>query len=278
VQSGRQEGIPYSLSRWTDVPAAKWAWMKDAVKAKKLIAFDPRNAIPYEWSLKPDDTLGLVFWTKDPTNLIFDAPWLRDYSFHVHVTVTGWHEAEKGAPSLRQGTNALAMAASQLGPENVTWRFSPVPMVPDVVQRFETILAMASHHGIKTVYLSFLQTNDLMAETRSEQERMNVLVQIAEVAAQRNVHVYLCNEDRLLADCPDYEGHPNLTSGVCVPPETWMLAGRNRPPSEGCGCVLMADPFTVNETCTMGCTYCYAADQTLAPRKRNTTRSLPVVR
>lgn len=276
VRSGREEGLPYSLSRWTDLPAAKWEWMKECFRAKKLVAFDPRNAIPYEWSLKPDDTLGLVFWTKDPTNLIFDAPWLKNYRFKVHVTVTGWHEVEKGAPSLRQGTNLLSMAASAFGPENVSWRFSPVPMVPDAVERFDTIAAMASQHGVRSVYLSFLQTNDLMVETRDPQDRLNLLVQMAEVGAQRGVQVLLCNEDRLLMGHPDL--HPNLASGLCAPPADFAQPGRDMPPSEGCGCVLMADPFTINETCTMGCQYCYAADVTLAPKKRNTTRSLPIIR
>jgi sulfatase maturation enzyme AslB (radical SAM superfamily) len=135
---------------------------------------------------------------------------------------------------------------------------------------------MAAYHGVESVYLSFLQDNDLLPETRSEQTRLNVLAQIAEDAAHRGVKVYLCNEDRLLAGHSDL--HPNLSSGVCAPPEDFALPNRERPPSEGCGCVLMVDPFTINESCTMGCRYCYAGDQNLNTKKRNTTRSLPVVR
>ena len=278
MRSGVTEQIPYSLSRWTDVPAdpGKWAWFKAQVAKGSMVAIDPRNAIPYHWSLRPEDTLGLVFWRKDPTNLLFDAPWLKNYRFKVHVTVTGWEEVEKGAPSLRNGANLLAMAAAQFGPENVTWRFSPVPMVPDVVQRFGTILAMASEHGVRSVYVSFLQTNDLMPETRDDQERLNVLVQMAEAAQHRGVQVYLCNEDRLLAGHPGI--HPALGAGICAPPEDFALAGRDLPPSEGCGCVLMADPFTINESCTIGCKYCYAAAKEFAPKKMNTNRSLPVLR
>ena len=182
---------------------------------------------------------------------MFERDRLREYRVKVHVTVTGWHEVEKGAPSLREGADKLALAADAFGPEHVTWRFSPVPDVPDVADRFEAILAMASHYGVKSVYLSFLQENDLLPETRSEQ-------------------------DRLLMGHPDL--HPNLGSGICAPPEDFALPNRERPPSEGCGCVLMVDPFTVNESCTMGCAYCYAGDKNSAQKKRNTTRSLPVVR
>jgi len=248
MRSGLTEGLPYSFSRYTDVPAAKWAWFQAALKAKKMLAFDPRTAIPSEWSLHP----------------------LRDYKVKVHVTVTGWHEVEKGAPSLQSGADKLAIAVDTFGSENVTWRFSPVPDVPDVVNRFSAILAMASHYGVKKVYLSFLQENDLLPETRSEQDRLNVLVQIAKAAQERKVRVYLCNEDRMLAG--HRNAHPNLASAVCAPPEDFTLPSRDVPPSEGCGCVLMVDPFTVNEACSMGCLYCYARDQSLSAKKRNTTR------
>jgi sulfatase maturation enzyme AslB (radical SAM superfamily) len=84
----------------------------------------------------------------------------------------------------------------------------------------------------------------------------------------------------------------NLASGICesgerfavIPPvdPTNLLTSvlrqeRALPPREGCGCALAVDPFTINETCTMGCSYCYAADKSLASKKRNTTKfSLPL--
>lgn len=276
IRSGKAEGFPYSLSRWTDVPAAKWDWLCASLARGYMLAFDPTTAVPARWSLRSDDTLGLVFWTKDPTNLIFEAKRFSGYKVKVHVTVTGWEEVEKGAPSLRDGAAKLSMAASVFGSENVTWRFSPVPMVQDVVGRFESIAALASHAGLKSVYLSFLQENDLMPETRDEQERLNILAQVAEVGQSRGLQVFLCNEDRLLAKYPGF--HPNLFSGICAPPEDFSMPGLAKPPSEGCGCVLMVDPFTINESCTLGCTYCYAADKGLSEKKRNTTRKLPIVR
>ena len=69
--SGVDEGVPYSLSRYTDVPNSKWAWFQSCLESKKMVAFDPRKAsAPGVWSLQPEDTLGLVFWTKNPMNLL----------------------------------------------------------------------------------------------------------------------------------------------------------------------------------------------------------------
>lgn len=267
--SGREQNLPYSLSRWTDVPAAKWDWFQHQLDQGWMVAFDQRSTMPDRWSLDPDETLGLVFWTKDPTNL-FNEIRLLNYRVKVHVTVTGWHEVEKGAPGLRAGVEGLVKATQTFGPQNVTWRFSPVPLVPDVAERFDEILVPAAKAGIEKVYLSFLQENDLLPETRYVEERIDILYALTHLAKVRGVQLLLCNEDRSI------EGNPSLTSGVCAPPEDFGLPGRNLPPAEGCGCAMMVDPFTINESCTMGCRYCYAADIEGSPKKRNTT-SLRVI-
>ena len=279
LHSGREQALPYSFSRWTDVCASPnhWAWLQVAIEAQEMLAFDPRNAIPGRWSLAPDDTLGLVFWTKNADKLLYDAPWLQRYRFHVHITVTGWHEVEHKAPGIRRGKLGLYCAARELGADNVSWRFSPIPLVPDVINRFAEIAEMAAEAGLKRVYRSFLQPNDRLPETRSTEQRLDLLQQIAEKAVGYGIQVLLCNEDRALIAAPNL--HPNLASGVCSPPEYFSQPGMVKPPSEGCGCILMVDPFTINETCVFGCEFCYAADKTLSPKKRSTTnRRLTVVR
>ncbi len=271
LRSGRSESLPYSLSRWTDVPAAKWEWFQEALDTREMTAFAQTDLVPARWSLAPEDTLALLFWTKDATNLVSEHSRLRAYDVRIHLTVTGWEEAEKGAPSLRQGANMLSLVTGLYGADKVTWRFSPVPLVADVARRFDTIAAIAQDAGLKDVYLSFLQDNEFVPETRSVEEKLNVLAQLAEVAERRQIQVRLCNDDTMLESYPNY--HSNLSSGVCVPPDGFMGALR----AERCGCALMVDPFTINEACTFGCTYCYAADRSLSVKKHNTTKSLPVL-
>jgi hypothetical protein len=279
MRSGRQENLPYSLSRWTDVPAAKWDWFRATLAEGSMMAFSQRDLVPTRWSVKPADTLGLVFWTKDPSNLLRDHKLVKDYDVHVHVTVTGWEEVEKGAPNLIEGTVLLQRTAYAYGPDNVTWRFSPVPILPDeeVADRFGRILAVAAPAGIRDVYLSFLQPNDLVTESRTQADRIRLMSRLAAVADPMGVRVRLCNEDRTLAQWPDTVPE-NLSTGICAPPERFSVAGSPVGPSEGCGCALMVDPFNVNESCTFGCTYCYAADRSISTRKRSTTRGLKVIR
>lgn len=268
ARSGARENLPYSLSRWTDVPAAKWAWFREVLAEGEMFAFDPRTALPSLWSLRPEETLGLNFWTKDPSNLLADRDLLKPFKVKVHMTITGWEEVEKGAPGLYHATDLFQRTAEAFGRDNVTWRFSPVPLLETVVDRFTQVLFRV---GAPKVYLAFLQENDLMPETRSEDERRRLLVQFAEAAKRVGTKVLLCNDDRaLLEGAPPC---PNLSLGVCAGPEDWG----GLPPAEGCGCAIMIDPFTINESCTFGCAYCYAADKAIAPRKHSTTRHLPVI-
>lgn len=271
MNKGRPEKLSYSFSRWTDVPLAKWEWFQEQLDQGWFIGFDPRTAFPGKWSLAPEDTYGLVFWTKDPTRLILEAERLKRYPLVIHVTLTGWEEVEKGAPDIERGIFVLGEAVKAFGPENVVWRFSPVPLVEDSVERFEYIAAEAEQMGLKEVFLSFLQQNDLMPETRAPRVRLELMKQMA--ARAHGLQVRLCAEDQsvtLTNPRPENLWHGVCESGRRFTPDPDSLY--NGPPTEGCGCALAVDPFTVNESCTLGCKYCYAADKDLSPRKRNTTK------
>jgi len=240
------------------------------------MAIDQRTSVPARWSLRPEDTLGLIIWTKNPTNLLADRDLLKNYQVKVHVTVTGWVEVEKGAPGLLEGATLLCEAAKAFGPENVTWRFTPVPILRDVTDRFRAIAAMAGNAGIKKCFVTFLQENDLMPEPRTITEKGSLLHRFAEDAGFYGVKLWLCHDDRaILAREPRL--HRNLELGVCSPPEDFTIPGVPPTPADTCGCSVAVDPFTINESCTLGCAYCYAANRESAPKKRNTTKILPII-
>jgi DNA repair photolyase len=237
-------------------------------------ALDPAG-IPGKWSLKPEDTLGLIFWTKNPSSLLTNLDLFDDFRVKVHVTVTGWTEVEQGAPNMTLGTDLLCLSARYLGVDNVTWRFSPVPLVPDAVERFEFILENAAKAGIRQVFVSFLQENDRLPETRPSTERVRLLQRMGAMAHERQVMVRLCNDDFSLLE--GIEATPGLSLGVCAPPEDFSFEDQVLPPIEKCGCVKAVDPFSLNEACAYSCEYCYTSDRQIADRKRNTTARLPIL-
>ena len=224
-----------------------------------MLGVDGRTGIPGMWSIRPEDTLGMIFWTKNPTNLIRDRAMLEGYRIRVHVTLTGWHEAERGAPSIEEGIRLIGMAVDAFGPRAVVWRFSPIPVLPtdEVLGRFRTIIRGVRTTGLRRVYVSFLHENDRVPETRSESIKQDILWGLAECAGDMDV-----------LSCQVDPTHGPIRKGVCEDGSAFA-EDLDR---DVCGCALTVDPFTVNESCTMGCTYCYAADRSISQTKRNTTR------
>jgi hypothetical protein len=272
MRSGATEGFSYSLSRWTDVPASKWAWFVDRLNRGSMPGFDPTTGVPTLWSLAPQDVLGLQFWTKDPSNLIASAELLKPYPVKIHVTMTGWHEVELGAPRLARAGELLLETAKKFGRENVEWRFSPVPLVDDVLVRFRSALWWAKMAELDHVFISFLQTNDRLPETRHPVKRKELIFRMAEEAQRHGIAIRLCNEDKLYRQHPDAETHPNFSYGVCAPVDEFPTRAEQQPKGEGCGCALTVDAFSINESCRFGCSYCYASDKSLSITKRNTVR------
>jgi len=264
IHSGIIENIPYSLSRWTDLPLAKWPWFEACLESGKMVAFDPRTAVPKLWSLHPKDTLGLVFWTKNPMNLIQHRQKLEKYSVNLHITATGWYEVEKGAPTLFE-SGALLVKAARIFPQTY-WRFSPVPILPEkeLLLRFRVLLGYATMAKINHVVVSFIQPNDRLLETRSLQERFELLNKMASEGEKFGVKIVLCADDQSFKD---WSG-ALFETDICVKSEDFI----NRKPDsvlylDTCGCVMMADPFTVNEVCSCSCTYCYAGDKNLSSQR-----------
>jgi hypothetical protein len=260
--SGVEERIPYSLSRWTDLPASRWRWFTDCLAAQQMVAFDPRTTAPGVWSLSPQNTYGLVFWTKDPTNLILDRKLLEPYKVTVHMTATGWSEVEKGAPTLEEAGSLLIQAAGLF--EKVYWRFSPIPLLPseELLNRFQRLLGYAALAKISQTFFSFLQPNDKCPETRSVNERFDLLNMLSDTASEAGVKVILCADDRTFVE----RSGARFSTDACVRPSDFGECHK-----EACGCALMADPFTINESCVFGCQFCYAADKSLSAHKRDTT-------
>jgi hypothetical protein len=269
MKSGKTEGLPYSLSRWTDLPSSKWEWFKEQLAQGHMMAFDPRTAIPAQWSLRPEDTRGLIIWTKDPTNLLRDPAMLKGFPLVIHITLTGWTEVEKNAPTIQEGIRLFKETARAYGPENLVWRFTPVPILPtlDVLDRFTWIADSLSNVNVTRVYTSFIQENDRMTDDRDVRHRMWLLRAMARSVNFLGMQVLHCKDDKKTLSNPLWQLEPNLYEGTC---EDGTRFGPV-PEIMDCGCCHAVDPFTVNESCTMGCQYCYAADRAVSPKKHNTT-------
>ena len=89
-----------SVSRRTDIPNWYSAWFYNRIREGFLYVRNPFNShqisrIP----LSPDLVDCIVFWTKNPENMMPRLGELRDYDFLFQFTLTGYgKDVEPGVP------------------------------------------------------------------------------------------------------------------------------------------------------------------------------------
>lgn len=221
--------------------------------------FDPvHSGVPRSWSLLPEDTQELIFWSKNPSSLVKDSDLLFPYvgKVGVHITCTGWgNKVERGVPDYREVLPLLQPLIEVYGTEQVTWRISPVP--EGDVSLLLPLFDLAAKTGIERVFCSFLQENAVMPRILFPNEKEENTKALTAWGRERGMQVSFCYDDRMFA--------PGVV-GVCSPPST------PETPTDACGCSLAVDPFGIHESCIYNCRYCYVTTPQLGPKRHN---SLP---
>lgn len=121
-----------SASRRTDVPGCYSTWFMNRVRRRCVAVPNPNNAHQISWlSLRPQDVIGTVFWTKNPRPLMahldeFDGYGFRE-KYYFQFTITAYPRLlEARTPDLEHACATFVELADRLGPSRVVWRYDPI--------------------------------------------------------------------------------------------------------------------------------------------------------
>lgn len=294
-----------SASRRTDLPAFYTDWLLARLKTGECLVRNPFNGRVAPVSLRPEDVLAFVFWSKQPRPLLPHLPGLlaSGQACYFQYTLNAYGELlEPGLPPLARRVETARALADVLGPPLVVWRYDPLVesgLTPWAwhLERFGE-LAEALRGASKRCVISFvslyrrtrLRLDDWAA--RHDTWYRFVGTSPAETARARRGREYAPDELRSRASdlsavaaahgfalescCGPGLGLP---AARCIDPELVGLARGEtltlapRPTREGCGCVASID-IGAYETCPAGCgsTYCYAVQshaRALSNRRRH---------
>jgi len=232
-------------------------------------------------SLRPEDVLGLVLWSKCFGPLLPSMARLMGmYTLYCHFTITG-HGSEIERHCLPEDAAVAEMKqlASLVGPERVLWRFDPIVYTQhggagDTLRRMRR-LSEQLEGSTRTCIISFMSPYKRQERTFAErglrwdkppqQQRAEVAAMIAEIAGQHGMSVAACCNADLVgaqvkkASCVDADLLRRLGAPI---PARWPAG----PTREGCGCDRSVD-IGAYDTCAGACAYCYAnQDHGLAER------------
>jgi hypothetical protein len=269
-----------SASRRTDIPAFYSEWLLRRVRAGYCHWINPFGGQVYRVSLKPDDCLAIVFWTRNPRPLLAHLPFLRDsgYRFYLNFTINGYpRPIEAHNPPVRAAVEAFHRVADFVGPALVQWRYDPILITDRTptayhVDRFtqlsgllegateRCILSFADFYGKTTRNLRALeQEHGIRVDPDPPiEDRRALAAELGQIAQAHGMHVFACCSEDLVGDrvrpahCIDAELLARLVPGP-------LPRLKSCPTRKECGCVEAVD-IGAYDSCVFGCAYCYATN------------------
>lgn len=261
-----------SVSRRTDIPNHYSRWFINRIKEGFLYVRNPMN--PHQISridLSPDLVDCIVFWTKNPAEMIGRLEYLKDYMYYFQFTLTGYgKDLEPGIPDKRGELISVFRSLSEkIGKERVIWRYDPILLNKKYtadyhLKAFEEIARSLSGYTGRVV-ISFV---DLYARIRRNMaafwaeevpgESMTLLAgEMAGIASRYHLEIESCAEQIDLREA-------GVRHGSCIDRELierltgCRLTGEKDKNQRGACRCLESVEVGMYDTCPNGCKYCYA--------------------
>lgn len=261
-----------SVSRRTDIPNYYLDWFLNRIKEGFLYVRNPMNTHQISRiELSPDVVDCIVFWTKNPANILGRLEELRDYQYYFQFTLTGYgKDIEPNIPDKRSVMIPTFQELSKkVGKDRVIWRYDPVFLNDRYTKNYH-LKAFGEIAGslkgyTEKVMISFLDfyakteknTEGLKIKKMTEQEMIELAEEMVNIAKENNLTVETCAEQIDL--CP-----LGIEHGSCIDRSLIekiigceLKGKKDKNQREECGCLESVEVGTY-DTCQNGCRYCYA--------------------
>jgi hypothetical protein len=265
-----------SVSRRTDVPAFYSDWFMGRLKEGFAGVVNPFGGRRYIVSLRPEDVVCFVFWSKDFTPFIENLKILDrlGYKFYFNYTITGLPSVFESNVNKQPAIETLKLLSEMYSPAHINWRFDPIIISNNCnrdfcIRSFEELASQFAGY-VKRCYFSFVTEYDKVKRNfeelknskgistidTSEQFKIDLANELAQIAAGFGIRMFSCCGDYLLSDMIR---KAHCVDGAIIEqlfyPEGLQYI--EKPTRKDCGCTESTDIGTY-DTCPHGCIYCYA--------------------
>lgn len=261
-----------SVSRRTDIPNYYSEWFINRIKEGYLYVKNPMNAHQIsKIDLSPEVVDCIVFWTKNPINMIDKLDAIKDYQYYFQITLTGYgKDVEPGLPDKNKVLiPAIKNLSDMIGKKKVIWRYDPILINDKYTKEYHyrafTKIADELHDYTERVVISFVDlyqktqrnTSDLNIKIMKNDEMTDIARHLSDIARDHNLVIESCAEAIDLDSVGITHGHcidKNLIEDIIG---CQIKGGKDRNQRIECGCMESVEVGTYN-TCGHGCKYCYA--------------------
>ena len=265
-----------SVSRRTDIPAFYGDWFMGRLAEGFAGVVHPFGGQKYIVSLKPEDVVCFVFWSKNLSPFLEHLKTIEDmgYKFYFNYTVTGLPSVFESNVKKKAAIESLKQLSKTYSPNHINWRFDPI-IISSICDRDFYIRAfeeLASEFAgyVERCYFSFVVRYGKVIRNFAEFEksqslkifdcsgnfRIDLANELAAIAARYGIRMFSC--------CGDYLVGDKIKKAHCIDgrviEELFFPKGlsyKHKPTRAECGCTQSTDIGTY-DTCPHGCVYCYA--------------------
>lgn len=269
-----------SASRRTDIPCYYAEWFMNRIRAGYILTRNPMNhsqisRIP----LTPETVDMIVFWTKDPDNMLSHLSELDDrgYAYCFQFTVTPYgNDLEANLRPKSEIENTFIALSRKIGRERVIWRYDPILLNDRYTASYhkEQFLRMCDKLSsyTDTVTVSFIDMYAKLKTTllrpASEEEIQELSAYVGECAKRHGLKAVACCEN---VDLTSY----GIGKAACIDKTRIerilgcpLTVGTDKNQRIGCGCCESIDIGSY-DTCLNGCVYCYANHSPVIAQRRH---------
>jgi len=274
-----------SVSRRCDIPRFQFKWFMGRLDAGFCEVVNPYNCrqikrvslVPAAEKMEPEDGVDvIVFWTRDPRQILAAADELtgRGFRFYVMVTITGYPLVlEPSMVSTSKVLAAMKELAKKIGTDRVIWRYDPVILtnVTDGVfhrTNFDS-LAQELEGSVRRVIISIYDEYKEPKKRLDAREKFGelkmldtgdvlprLLTGFAKSAEAAGMEIQSCAEKE------DFSSF-GIKGGACIDTalinRLWGIefGGKDKSQRPNCLCCKSVDIGTYG-ICDAHCVYCYA--------------------
>jgi hypothetical protein len=269
-----------SASRRTDIPAFYLNNFIEAIRRGSVIVANPfypgRSS---QVDLRPESVSWIVFWSRNYKHFLKKREIFAAYNLFFHFTILPASKLEKASMPVKKALSQLQELCAYYGGERIIWRYDPVHFwIGDHglcsnhdPAFFREMCREISSFGVRSCYTSFVHPYQkyrarlgqalpqIQIHLPEAEERRRIAAEMAETAAQFQIHLHACCNDDLLTTPGVYKGHcidgellNRLSSGDSA-------TTAHAPSRAQCGCTRSIDIGDYRkQPCYFGCMYCYA--------------------
>jgi len=218
--------------------------------------------------LSPDIVDCIVFWTKDPLNMLdkLDTIDSMGYKYYFQFTLTPYgRSVERRLRDKEEILKTFCELSDRIGKERVVWRYDPIILNDEYGpeyhrEQFSRLCSRLAGYTDQCI-ISFvdkypkLRTNIIREISKDEMTELGQM--ISSVAGYFGITVKACCEAAFLREYGIEKAHcidKALIEDICG---YSLDIKKDRYQRDSCGCYESTDIGAYN-TCMNGCIYCYA--------------------